>query len=69
MELKPAHYTEKQIFNAETSHLWTIMNDSRSFRLKGYGRQGRNAAEILDDHINRFLALVQSLGQDMKESK
>ena len=58
LNLEPATYREDQIFHADIAWLWTIINDSRTKRLKGYGKIDPETAQLIDDKISGLLDII-----------
>jgi hypothetical protein len=53
--------TELQIVRAQTAYLWTVLMDSTSKKMKGFGKIPAEAAETLDEHINKMLILLKEI--------
>lgn len=58
LNLEPATYREDQIFHADIAWLWTMINDSRTKRLKGYGKIDPETAQLIDDKISGLLDII-----------
>jgi hypothetical protein len=61
LSLEPSHYTEDHIMAAKNSHLWTILVDSKTSGLKGFGELSPELADAVDSHVNRLLELLKEL--------
>jgi len=61
LDLRRSHYTEDHIMAAKNSHLWTILVDSKSTSLRGFGELPPDLAQVVDSHINRLLELLKEL--------
>ncbi len=61
--LEPRAVLESQILRGQLTHLWTVLVDSRSDGMKGFGKLPAPAARAVDHHVNRLLADLQALEQ------
>lgn len=59
--LTQTEHSELQIVRAQTAYLWTVLMDSKSKKLKGFGKIPADTAEKLDEHINAMLAILEEL--------
>ena len=62
LSLQPSHYTEDHIMTAKNSHLWTILVDSKSKGMKGFGELPPELAQAVDSHVDKLLQLLKELG-------
>jgi hypothetical protein len=60
-DLSPSSVTEKQIVLAQYAHIWTLLEDSFSGKMRGYGEIPPDAARVLDDKIGSLLEKVERL--------
>ncbi len=60
---KPVTYTERQVFDAKITHLWTLLNDSRPEKMKGYGALTEEQKEWIDRYIRNLLTRIDELGR------
>ncbi len=62
-ELNLEHYslTESQVIKGKTTYLWSILSDSKSKALKGYGELTTETAKFLDERIDALLAIVEEI--------
>lgn len=61
LHLQPYHVLESQIVNATVNHLWTILVDSRSRAMKGFGYLPSDAAAAIDQHVDELLHLLGTI--------
>ena len=61
LSLEPSRYAEDHIITAKNAHLWTILVDSKSRRLKGLGELPADLARTVDVHVNRLLELLKGV--------
>jgi len=59
LNLNSTEITEEQIIKGKLSYLWTVLIDSKSRALKGYGTLPEETAAVLDKHIDNLLELVE----------
>lgn len=59
--LEPSEFTEEQIVNAQAAHLWTILVDSKSKKLKNFGEVPKDHAEEIDRHIENLLDTLKQV--------
>jgi len=52
---------ENQILRATATHLWTILIDSTSHGMRGYGMLPQEAAREIDVHVKKLLKILQKL--------
>ncbi|NOY36391.1 MAG: hypothetical protein GXO83_02325 [Chlorobi bacterium] len=64
LDLKPSAYPEDQVFRSDIAWLWTIINDSRTKRLKGYGKLDRETSAAIDEKISELLDIIAEIEQD-----
>jgi len=57
--LVTSEFTEQQIVNARVSHLWTILVDSKSKKLKNFGEVPREHTVEIDRHIDKLLEILK----------
>ena len=62
-DLTPSSVSEKQIVLAQSAHIWTLLEDSFSHKMKGYGEIPPDAARVLDDKIGSMLERVEQLSR------
>jgi hypothetical protein len=55
LNLEPSHYTEEQIIVAKKTHLWTVLVDSKSKGMKGFGVLPPEQAYVVDSYIDKLL--------------
>jgi hypothetical protein len=61
LNLEPSHYTEDHIITAKNTHMWTILVDSTSQGLRGFGDLSPAMIEAVDLHIKRLLRLLKEI--------
>ncbi len=59
--LKREERKEEQIIRARVTHLWTILVDSTSRGMRGFGVLPTAPARMIDQHIDRLLKILQRL--------
>jgi hypothetical protein len=59
--LKPTVQSEFQILQAQKAYLWTVLRDSKSKKLRGFGKLTPEIASVLDTHIDALLSLLDEL--------
>ena len=59
--LQSSHLREDRIINAKITHLWTVLIDSSSTGLKGFGGLPPSLAQVVDDHVNELLELLKGI--------
>ena len=64
LKAKQVVYTEKQLFEAKVTHLWTVLNDSLPAKTKGYGQLTKEQREWIDRQVGELLTLIKELGQE-----
>jgi len=57
-ELDKEEIAMMQILNSRKAYLWTILEDSKSERMKGYGRFLETIKDDYDREIEEFIELV-----------
>jgi len=60
--LEPMETDLRRIVVATASHLWVILEDSKSRRLKGYGEVPEELARELDPLLDELIRLIDALG-------
>ena len=60
-DIHPSSVTEFQIVQAQYTHIWTLLQDSYSDKMKGYGEIQENEARLLDEHITKLAGQVEKL--------
>ncbi len=50
-----------RVLNAKYTKMWEILSDTKSNRLKGYGRLPDNMANEIDEDISSILNLIEQL--------
>lgn len=60
---KPVINTEGQVFDAKITHLWSLLNDSRPEKMKGYGSLTEEQKEWIDRYIRDLLKRIDELGR------
>ena len=63
LKLKPNRLTEDRVVFAQLNYLWTILLDSKSEKLHRYGDLAEQDGEIVDEHIDKLLAIIEKLKQ------
>lgn len=61
LDLERSRYAEDQVIHAKKTHIWTILVDSRSARLGGYGELTGEVGRAVDTHVDRLLELLKDL--------
>jgi hypothetical protein len=61
LDLEASHYTENQIVTAKNTHLWTILVDSKSKGLRGFGGLSAEQARLVDAHVDKLLELLKEM--------
>lgn len=59
--LKPTVQSEFQILQAQKAYLWTVLRDSKSKKLRGFGKLSPEVASVLDTHIDALLELLDKI--------
>ena len=59
--LRSSRIREDRIVNARISHMWTVLCDSTSKGLKGFGGLPPSLSQVVDDHINQLLELLKEI--------
>jgi hypothetical protein len=59
--LRSEERKEVQIIQARVAHLWTILVDSTSRGMKGFGVLSKDHAREVDQHVEKLLNLIQQL--------
>jgi len=60
--LEKQTFTEDQIMHAKLTHLWTLLEDTRSKNLVGYGRIPLTLQKEIDSWIEDFLRVLNEFG-------
>jgi hypothetical protein len=60
-QLTPESFTEDQIVDTKITHMWILLADSFSQKLKGYGAVDISVRESLDTSVADLLRLVKEL--------
>ncbi|MBI4418011.1 MAG: hypothetical protein HY563_04485 [Ignavibacteriales bacterium] len=61
LDLGLAHRSEDQIIGSKTAHLWAILVDSMSKRLRGFGKLGADQSKRIDFHVNNLLQKLKQI--------
>lgn len=61
--LKQTKQSESQILRAQIAYLWTILMDSKSKKLRGYGELPSSIAMNLDTRINKLLTVLNEISK------
>ena len=59
--LRSSHISEDRIVSARISHMWTVLCDSTSKGLKGFGGLHPTLARVVDDHVSELLELLKKI--------
>ena len=59
--LEPAKRSESQIVLAQVTHLWTILIDSQSKTMRGFGELPEGVALALDPRVGKLIELLDEL--------
>ena len=60
-QLKGSSRSEQQIVDTKVTHMWMLLEDSFSYKLKGYGRVDESVRGRLDESVSELLSLVREL--------
>ena len=60
-QLKGDSRSEQQIVDTKVTHMWMLLEDSFSYKLKGYGRVDESARDELDASVSELLRLLRDL--------
>jgi len=60
-KLEPLQYTEEQMIAATRTHLWTVLVDSKSKGMKGFGALSPEQGEVVDSYIGKLLEALREL--------
>lgn len=60
-QLTPESFTEDQIVDTKITHMWILLADSFSRKLKGYGAVDETVKNALDASVTELLRLVKEL--------
>lgn len=61
LNLEISEFREDQIINARVAHLWTILIDSKSKRLKNFGEVPKDVAPDIDRYIDKLLETLKGM--------
>ena len=61
LELDPLTSYENRIVRGKVSHIWTLLCDSTSESLKGFGPLSKEQAEKINNHINILLDTINKI--------
>ncbi len=61
LDLQQTVKAEDRIVTASLSHLWTVLADSTSLGLRGFGTLSPDAAQAIDRHIGKMVDLVKGV--------
>jgi hypothetical protein len=61
LNLDSTELTEIQMVRGKITYLWTVLIDSKSKALKGYGMLPENLATVLDNHLDHLLEIINKL--------
>jgi len=56
--LKRTEQSESQVLHAAAAYLWTVLMDSKSKKLRGFGKLSPNVAAKIDEHVERIVTLL-----------
>ena len=59
--LEPRVTQQSQVVKARTTHLWTVLRDSKSRSMKRYGILPPETATEVDRHIDNLLGILKQL--------
>ncbi len=59
--LKSDVKNEEQIIRAQIAHLWTILIDSTSHGMRGFGELPSETAHMIDQHVEQLLKILNRL--------
>jgi len=60
-QLKGDSRSEQQILDTKVTHMWMLLEDSFSHKLKGYGRVDESVRDELDASVSELLRLLRAL--------
>src|SRR3989304_3425872 len=60
-QLKGDSRSEQQIVDTKVTHMWMLLEDSFSQKLKGYGNVEKSISGKLDESVSELLKLVREL--------
>ena len=60
-QLKGDSRSEQQIVDTRVTHMWMLLEDSFSHKLKGYGRVDESVRDRLDASVSELLRLLRDL--------
>jgi hypothetical protein len=61
LHLEPNVFSESQIVGSRIVHLWTVLRDSKSKRLRRFGELPPESATEIDRNIDRLLAILKDV--------
>ena len=61
LDLLPTVYSEDRIVKAKIDHLWTVLVDSGSKRMRGFGKLSSNCAEAIDFRVKKLLEWLEEI--------
>jgi hypothetical protein len=61
LNLERSKFAEDQIINSRVSHLWTILVDSKSRKLKNFGEVPKDVAPEIDCHVDKLLEILKQM--------
>lgn len=63
--LQQMSFAESQLVRSKAVYLWTVLMDSKSRKLRGYGKLSSQLASALDEHIERMLLLLDEFSKNI----
>ena len=60
LHLESSTMDERQIISSKLVHLWTVLEDSRSNKMRRYGALTDESAQEIDRHIQRLLDVLEN---------
>jgi len=61
LELNSSTFYEDRIIRSRITHIWSLLCDSTSDSLKGYGAVSPSNAELINDHVNSLLETINEI--------
>jgi hypothetical protein len=61
LDTEDVSYSDRQIYNAKITRLWTILHDSRPEKLKGYGTLEEEERKWIAQQVERLLGIIEEL--------
>ncbi len=61
LDLTPDRLYEDRIIRGTFSYIWSILIDSTSAKMKGYGELSDDESSVIDSHVNVLIDIVQKI--------